>query len=135
MRKLMIAFMLVTLAGSVTIGAAATHSVSVDDLGSGSAPVQSCDVDGVTIDYIISLDDPPTLETVVVSDVDARCLGQTMALWLEGAPGSVLWSTELVVYSTEMAIPIVGADGLPTPVSPLALASVTITISGSVALS
>lgn len=48
MRRMVAIFLLVTVVGGATTGLAASLNVTSDQLGSGPAPVTTCDTDGVT---------------------------------------------------------------------------------------
>ena len=134
MRKVLLVLILMTLVGSTRLAAAATQSVVADDLAVGQSTIQVCDDDGVLTESIVALGAPPTVEIVVISDIHHRCLGQTMRLELRDHADGVLWSTEFVVYSDLMPVPIVDTGGAPMPVTADALAHVSITISGAISL-
>lgn len=129
MRSLIATLLLLTVAGSLVIGAAAGHAVNANELAVGSAPVAACDTDGVFVDYELDLDSGAFIESVRISDVAPPCIGQTMSVRLTTAGDVTLWSTELVVYSSSMDIPVTA------PVDASAAADITIVISGHVPIS
>lgn len=75
LRKGVFALLLASIAGSLTFGAAASLSLTSDDLGSGTAPIESCDAEGINVSWQGVSPFQATL-----SDVDNRCDGQAYVL-------------------------------------------------------
>ena len=123
-----------TLAGALTFGAAASLDVRAENLGSGAAAVVACDSDGVDVAYEFLANEPTLVDALIVRDVDAACLSQTMTV-------SVSDSTSLVI-ATGVAVvdgETVTVDITPTPAYTLlsdsvasdSVAEVSVTITGA----
>ena len=68
MRTFLTFLTLFTLAGSLTFGAAASHTLTTDDFAAGSVTVESCDSNGVFIELVFGLEDETVIESLTVSD-------------------------------------------------------------------
>lgn len=135
MKKIIHTALFATVAGALTFGAAASLQVNASNLGAGSAPVSSCDTDGVTVDYGLMFNEPELVNAIVVSDIDAACNGQALRVSVSDELSAVIGVGDLLVSGTTMIIPITPMPGNPwglTDSVPAAeVSEVSVTISGA----
>ena len=128
MRTFLTFLTLFTLAGSLTFGAAASHTLTTDDFAAGSVTVESCDSNGVFIELVFGLEDETVIESLTVSDIDSRCITQIMTVVLETVDGFELWSSEVYVDQLLIDVPIVDGAGMPVTVDASAIARASLSI-------
>ena len=126
-----------TAAGALTFGAAASLNVGADDLGSGSAPVQSCDTDGVRVMWNTETPVDDRLNMATLDGLDTRCIGQEARVQVFDADGNMIgWGVDTIFLAAGVTQALIGinANGPFAPYNPPAIADVastTLTITGA----
>lgn len=83
-----IAFLLWSGAALLGVATAATLSgAGTDSLGSGSAAVADCDLDGFTVTHVLSV---TTVTDVIIGDIHANCAGGDLSVTLTDISGAVI---------------------------------------------
>ncbi len=117
---------------ATVLGVAATLTVNSDGLGAGSAPVLSCDANGVTTSYTVAWDNSDArfeVTGVTVSGIDG-CNGRSVQIALLGASNSVLATSntaKTVSGSSGASVSFSSSDLSATP-AVSAVTSVQVTI-------
>lgn len=90
MKRVLTSLAFATLAGALVFGAAASLTVTSQELGSGDGDVQSCDTD-VSVTFVVDSTDPSTVTEIAVSGIDdSACNGQTVYYRAEDFEGTSL---------------------------------------------
>lgn len=128
LQKGALALLLATMAGALTFGAAASLSLTSDDLGSGTAPIEACDADNIHIGNWQGV----SPYAVTLSNVDNRCDGQAYVLtvFLDGAHTSYSGTVPVDGASTAFDVSLIVPPGV--PISNL-IDNVALTITGEAA--
>ena len=124
MKKMVITLLMATMAGALTFGAAASLSVSANDLGSGGTLVAACDTDGINV---VWTDLNPLMHSVDITGVDDRCDGQELAFTVDGDLGP---ATNYVTIPLDPGVDVVTVP-IPLGINSWAITSTQVTISGA----
>lgn len=94
MRKKLTAIVLAVLAFSmIAASAASLGGITTADLGADTALIAACDADGIAADFTVSFSGGEyQTNTVVISGIDATCLGQEISVTLLDGTGTSLGS-------------------------------------------
>lgn len=139
MRKLVTSILFATVAGALTFGAAASLTVTSDQIGSGSTGVMACDPDGVNVSYN---SDPGELEhitSVTISGIDAACDGQTISIVISTDVSAIIATaggalnadpSQDFVIVADAAYAAANGFGVPDRVLAASIGEVAVTIAG-----
>ena len=135
MRKKSVAILAgLAIAGTVGASAASLGGIGGDDLGADAAAVESCDTDGVVLDYSYQYDATAAeylVSSVDVTAVNAACAGQDYALnlTLEDDAGDIseVETTGASLALTDNAFTVT----LASPVSAEQVVNAALVISGA----
>jgi hypothetical protein len=104
------------ITGLIGAAAATLGEIRSDDLGAATAPVESCNTDGVDVSYGYEFDgDEYVVNEVTVSTINTECIGQTIEVTLaddEGDTLDVAGPTEVTSTSVTLSVDDISAEAL-----------------------
>lgn len=121
----------VVVAGAVA-ASAATLNLQADTLGTGTSAIVSCQDDPITVTWGTPTynNNDYTIDSVVLTDVEATCYGLPFKLTLaDGAGASLAESTTPAVLASAATTTVTVFN--PTPISSAAIENATLTVSGT----
>ncbi|MFW2335670.1 hypothetical protein [Ilumatobacter sp.] len=136
MQKYIQGALFATVAGALTLGAAASLNVNAENLGGGASAVLSCD-DEVDVAFQLLENEPELVGAIFVRDISEACLTQLATVSVSNGISAIIADGEAVVDGETLIVPLVPrADysalvGLSDSVRATDVYEVSVTITGA----